>query len=193
MYNACEEGPGPLQERLHLGLAPKLQLPVRQFHLNPTVFFIPNQQSHPLLAIIKATFPHSSSKLWCDQWTREPESSPPSPYSISHTHSFFTSSHPHHRSSRNYSLSPSFPTGSSWCPTVRFLLQNIILNMSSKPWKKISTDLAVRPTQTYPDELGEAPSTFHKKLLETGGLGTKGSESPYVNCVHFLSWLLSPW
>lgn len=35
----------------------------------------------------------------------------------------------------------------------------------------------MQPTQTYPDELGQAPSTFHKKFLDIGGLKTKDSES----------------
>lgn len=34
--------------------------------------------------------------------------------------------------------------------------------------KKISPDLAVWPTQTFPHELGQAPSTFHKNSLDTG-------------------------
>lgn len=45
---------------------------------------------------------------------------------------------------------------SSWCPMVKCTLQSITLDM-------------MRPTQTFPHELGQAPSTFHRTL----GLGPR--------------------
>lgn len=49
----------------------------------------------------------------------------------------------------------------------------------------------MQPTETHPDELGQAPSTFHKNFLDTRGLKTKDSETPVGNCVHYFFDIVS--
>lgn len=161
------EDPAPLQERPRLGLAPRLHLSARQSHLNPIVFFTPNQQCRPSLVVTTAMCPHSSSKLPGSQ-------NPPCPHLTA-----------------SLALSHSLPI-----PIPITTVQEIIPQAQVSQWRlldvpqsnsapkhyferviqaleKISTDLAVRPTQTYADELGQVPSTFHKKFLDTGDSGPR--------------------